>query len=567
VVAGLLWGLIAAGLVLAVLAWDLPRPSDAVASTERRPGVVVLAEGGAVIGRLGEHYGETLKVADVPAHLVQAVLATEDRRFREHGGFDLPGIARAAWVNLRQGGIVQGGSTLSQQVAKTLFLSNARTWRRKGQEVLLTLWLEQHFTKDEILGIWLNRVYLGSGAFGMDAAARLYFGVSARRVNLFQAALLAGLPKAPSKLNPHADPRAAIDRTRAVLGNLVETGAIRPETAAQALAAGQRAGFRHDPGASAFAAFAAEEAASIAGLPPAGDLRLLGTLDVALQVRAARALSAALARHPSIEGAVVVLEAGSGAIRAMVGGVEGDQFNRAAAARRQPGSAFKPVVWLAALEHGAAPSDIIDDRPLSYGSWRPRNYNDRYLGRITLAEALAQSSNSVAVQLFQRAGSRRVGDAARRLGLAAPVADATAALGTGSVTPLALAAAYAAIANGGFAVTPYAVGSVTDAGGRMLWRRAQPVPRRVIDAGDAETLAAMLRGAVETGTGRAAAIPGRVVAGKTGTTSDSRDAWFAGFSGGLVVVVWIGADDNAPMPGLTGGGLPAQVFREVLSGR
>lgn len=554
-------------MLLAALAWDLPRPSEALAAAGRRQGIVVLAEGGAVLGRQGEHYGETLRVADVPPLLVQAVLATEDRRFRAHWGLDLVGILRAAFANLRAGGIVQGGSTITQQVAKTLFLSNARTWRRKGQELLLTLWLEHRFSKDEILGIWLNRVYLGAGAFGVDAAARLYFGVPARRLSLFQAALIAGLPKAPSKLNPHADPAAAIERTRTVLSNLVEVGAISEADAGRAIEAGQRAGFRHESGSSgAFTAFAAEEAAGIAAIAPVGDLRLATTLDAGLQARAGRALAAALARHPAIEGAVVALDAGSGAIRAMVGGVEGDAFNRAVAARRQAGSAFKPVVWLAALEQGASPTDSIEDRPISVGGWSPRNVNDRYAGRITLAEALALSSNSVAVQLFQRAGARRVAETAHRLGLPAPITDATAALGSTSVTPLALAVAYAAIANGGLAVTPYTVASASDGSGRRLWTRGSAAARRVIDAALAEDLAGMLRGAVERGTGRAAAIPGRVVAGKTGTTSDSRDAWFAGFAGGLVVVVWVGADDNRPMPGMAGGGLPAQLFRQIMAG-
>lgn len=554
-------------MLLAALAWDLPRPSEALAAAGRRQGIVVLAEGGAVLGRQGEHYGETLRVADVPPLLVQAVLATEDRRFRAHWGLDLVGILRAAFANLRAGGIVQGGSTITQQVAKTLFLSNARTWRRKGQELLLTLWLEHRFSKDEILGIWLNRVYLGAGAFGVDAAARLYFGVPARRLSLFQAALIAGLPKAPSKLNPHADPAAAIERTRTVLSNLVEVGAISEADAGRAIEAGQRAGFRHESGSSgAFTAFAAEEAAGIAAIAPVGDLRLATTLDAGLQARAGRSLAAALARHPAIEGAVVALDAGSGAIRAMVGGVEGDAFNRAVAARRQAGSAFKPVVWLAALEQGATPTDSIEDRPISVGGWSPRNVNDRYAGRITLAEALALSSNSVAVQLFQRAGARRVAETAHRLGLPAPITDATAALGSTSVTPLALAVAYAAIANGGLAVTPYTVASASDGSGRRLWTRGSAAARRVIDAALAEDLAGMLRGAVERGTGRAAAIPGRVVAGKTGTTSDSRDAWFAGFAGGLVVVVWVGADDNRPMPGMAGGGLPAQLFRQIMAG-
>lgn len=564
--AGLVWLAVAAGALLAVLAWDLPRPADARAAT-RQPGITVLAADGAVVGRLGEHFGETLSVRDAPPHLLAAVLATEDRRFRQHGGFDLRGIARAAWANLSAGRIVQGGSTITQQVAKTLFLSNERSWRRKGQEALLTLWLEHHFTKDEILGIWLNRVYLGGGAHGMDAASRLYFGVPARRVSLFQAAVLAGLPKAPSRLNPHADPEAAIARAREVLGNLVETGGLSPAAAARALEAGQRAGFRRAPASGAFAAFAAEEAEGLPGLLAAGDVRLATGLDPRLQAAATRALSAALARHPSVEGAVVAIEAGSGLVRAMVGGVEPGGFNRAVAARRQVGSAFKPVVWIAALEHGAAPADSIEDRPISIGTWSPRNFNDRFLGRTTLSEALAHSSNSVAVQLFQRVGARRVGETARRLGLSAPIADATAALGSGSATPMALAVAYAAIANGGLRVEPHALLAATDASGRTLARPVRTPPPRVLEARVAAEMAAMLRGAVETGTARAAAIPGRSVGGKTGTTSDFRDAWFAGFAEGLVVVVWMGSDDNAPMPGITGGSLPAQVFREVVAAR
>jgi penicillin-binding protein 1A len=564
-VAALLWAGLAAAALLAVLAWDLPRPDSALAAP-RQPGLVLLARDGAAAGRLGEHYGETLRPADLPRHLVDAVLATEDRRFHDHGGLDLRGIARAAIVNLRAGAVVEGGSTITQQVAKTLFLSNARTWRRKGQEALLALWLEQRFTKDEILGIWLNRVYLGGGAYGVDAAARLYFGVPARRVTLFQAAVLAGLPKAPSRLNPHADAAAAIARAREVLGNMAEAGLMDAAAAARAAEAGRRAGFRPPPAGGAFATFAAEEAMAIAALPPVADLVVATTLDVALQARARAALATALARHPSVEGAVVVIEAQTGAIRAMVGGVEGGAFNRAADARRPAGSAFKPVVWLAALRHGAAPSDMLDDRPITLGNWRPRNVNDQYAGRITLAEALARSSNSIAVQLFQRVGARRVGEAARLLGLPAPVADATAALGTGSVTPLALAAAYAPFANGGLAVAPHAVARVAERDGRVLWRRAAESPRRVITAEEAAAMAAMLRGAVAGGTGRAAAIAGTEVAGKTGTTSDSRDAWFAGFANGLVVVVWMGADDNAPMGPISGGGLPAQVFRAVLGG-
>jgi penicillin-binding protein 1A len=562
--AGALAALFVALLGLAVLAWDLPRPATALDAT-RRPGITVLAADGSFAGRQGEHYGEILRARDAPAHLIQAVLATEDRRFRDHWGLDLFGILRALWVNVTAGRVVQGGSTITQQVAKTLFLTNERSWRRKGQEALLALWLERAFDKDAILSIWLNRVYLGAGTYGMDAAARLYFGVPARSVSVWQAAVLAGLPKAPSRVNPRADPDAAILRAREVVGNMVEAGYLTPAAADRVAAQGAREKFRAAPDAGWFAAFAAESVSD--QVPAGGDVLLRGTLDARLQAIAESRLAAALAQYPEIEGAVVAIEAGTGAIRALVGGAEGPGggFNRAVAARRQSGSAFKPVVWLAALEQGAAPGDVLDDRPITIGNWSPRNFNDRYAGRISVADALAQSSNSVAVQLFQRVGARRVGEAARRLGLSAPANDATAALGTGHATPLALAAAYAAIANGGIAVEPFAVATIAERTGRAVWRREAQAPRRVIEARHAAELTTMLRGAVETGTGRAAAIPGRTVAGKTGTTSDSRDAWFVGWTDGLVVAVWIGADDNRALPGLAGGGLPARLFHEIVS--
>lgn len=551
------------GVVLA-LAWDLPRPQDALDAT-RRPGITVLAADGSLAGRQGEHYGTVLRAQDAPRHLIDAVLATEDRRFHDHGGLDLRGIFRAAWVNATAGRVVQGGSSITQQVAKTLFLTNERSFRRKGQEVLLALWLEHRFDKDAILSIWLNRVYLGAGTYGMDAAARLYFGVPASRVNVWQAAVLAGLPKAPSRLNPRADPAAARLRAREVLQNMVEAGLLEPARAASIAAAGMRESFHAAPDAGWFAGFAAESVAN--HIPGSADVLLRGTLDARLQARAEAALGTALAQHPELEGAVVALEAGTGAIRALVGGAEGTGtgFNRAVAARRQAGSAFKPVVWLAALEHGANPTDVLEDRPLTIGTWRPRNFNDRFNGRMTLAEALAQSSNSIAVQLFQRVGARRVGEAARRLGLPAPPNDATAALGSGSVTPLALAAAYASFANGGLAVEPFAVTSIATREGRVLWRHEAEPPRRAMAASHAADMASMLRGVVEGGTGRAAAMAGRSVAGKTGTTSDSRDAWFVGWTDGLVLAVWIGADDNRALTGLSGGGLPAKLFQEIMA--
>ncbi|GGC62808.1 penicillin-binding protein 1A [Siccirubricoccus deserti] len=559
------WGLVALAALLLVFAWDLPRPDSMPAAT-RRPSVTLLAANGGMLATQGDLYGETVRLRDLPAHLPAALMAVEDRRFRSHWGLDPIGLARAAWANWQAGEVVQGGSTLTQQLAKNLFLSPERNFRRKVQEALLALWLERRFTKDELLEIYLNRVYLGAGAYGVDAAARLFFGVPARRLVLWQSALLAGLPKAPSRYNPRASPDIAVARAAEVLEIMVAAGAI---SLAQMNAELDR--IRLPPPQSRqagwFADWALEGVAE--SFPGNADLTLRGTLEPRLQALVEARLEALLAgpgaRAGVTQGAVVVLEAGSGAVRAMAGGRDyrASQFNRATDARRQPGSAFKPVVFLAALEHGLGPEDAVADGPLNLGGWSPGNGQWRSRGEISLEEALAHSVNTAAVRVLLRGGGARAAAAvARRLGIEGRFPnDASLALGTGEVTLLDLTAAYAAFINGGVRVTPFGIAAARAEG------RAVPLPRRtaerVVAPEHAAALRRMLEAVVARGTGRAAAIPGRTVAGKTGTTQDFRDAWFIGWAGQAVIGVWLGNDDARPMDDVRGGTLPARLFREV----
>jgi penicillin-binding protein 1A len=559
-----IWGGLAGIVLLLWFARDLPRPEDAVAAV-RRPSLTLLDRGGQTFANFGDIVGDKLLLSDLPAYLPQAAVAVEDRRFWHHPGIDPVGLARAAWVNLTAGRVVQGGSTITQQVAKTLFLTNARTLRRKVQEILLTLWLEHHFSKREILEIWLNRVYLGAGAWGVDAAARVYFGVSARHLSLWQAAMLAGLPRAPSRFNPRSNPYAAVARTKQVLQAMQDDGVI---TAAQAQQAAAAIRLPSSPPVASgwFADWAADQAQPF--LPSDADAAVRTTLDLRLQA-VAEARVAAMLDGPGLaadvsQGAVVALDAASGAVRAMVGGRDYRQspFNRAVLARRQPGSTFKPFVWLAALRKGVRPDDTVLDAPIRVGGWSPEDFERRYLGAITVEEALAQSINTAAVRLLQQAGGpRAVIAAARELGIADRLPDdASLALGTGEVGLLEMTAAYAAFFNGGMRVTPYAIDAL-QADGHLTAPHA--APEAAIAPDQAGMMARMLGAVVSRGTGRAAALAGRAVAGKTGTTQDYRDAWFIGCVGGTVIGVWLGNDDNRPMRDVQGGGLPARLFHDI----
>ena len=565
VIAGV-WLTLAAGLVLIWLARDLPRPETAL-DAARRPGLTLQDRGGTPFATFGDVVGEPLRMTDLPRALPAAAVAVEDRRFWSHPGLDIIGIARAGWVNMRAGRLVQGGSTITQQVAKNQFLTNARTMRRKVQELMLTLWLEQAFTKNEILEIWLNRVYLGAGAWGVDAAARMYFGTSARSLNLWQSAVLAGLPRAPSRFNPRVDPSAAAARGREVLAAMAETGAI---SRAEADAAGAQIAF---PPRAATAGWFADWVAdaSQAVVPANADAVLRTTLDPRLQ-SVAEARLAALLDGPGAaagvgQGAVIVLDPATGAVRAMVGGRDyrTGPYNRAVAARRQPGSAFKPIVWLAALERGLRPDDTVLDAPLRIGGWSPQNFDHGFRGEVTLEEALVQSLNTAAARLAQQAGGpRAVAAVGRRLGIASPMPDdLSLALGTGEVGLLELSSAYATIFNGGRLVTPTGIESVQ--ADRRPVAIARPAMDRVIDSDRAAEMTRMLAAVVSRGSGKAAALPGRFVAGKTGTTQDFRDAWFIGEVGSTIVGVWLGNDDARPMRNVSGSGLPALLFRQVAT--
>jgi len=565
---GTVWGGLALGLLLLAFAWDLPRPEEALETT-RRPSVTLEAADGRLLSTSGDLYGETVRLRDVPLHLPAALLAIEDRRFRDHFGLDPIGLLRAAWVNLTTGRVAQGGSTLTQQLAKNLFLTPERSLRRKVQEAMLALWLEGRFTKDQLLEIYLNRVYLGGGAYGVDAAARLYFGVPARRLAVWQSAVLMGLPRAPSRLNPRANPVAAAERGAEVLRAMAVTGAL---TDAQAHAEAERIAFPPRPSRDSgwFADWVNEDLAT--RYPGSADLTLRTTLDLRVQALVEAKLEAMLAGPGAAadagQGAVVVLDATTGAVRAMAGGRDyrRNPFNRAVTARRQPGSVFKPFVYLAALEHGLSPDSTVSDAPITLGRWSPGNGNWRPRGDLTLDEALAHSVNTAAVRVLARAGgAREAAGVARRLGLAGPFPnDATIALGTGEASLLELTGAFATFANGGMRVVPHGI-SAARAEGRAL-PAGNMAPARAVGSDDAAAIRRMMEAVVNRGSGRAAAVPGRPAAGKTGTTQDFRDAWFVGFSGTTVIGVWLGNDDASPMDDVRGGTLPARLFHDILEG-
>ncbi len=564
-----LWAAIVGAGAVAYFAWTLPDTTRLTAA-ERRPSVTILADDGSTIATFGDLFGQPLTLRQMPPALPEAVIATEDRRFYHHFGIDPVGLVRAAFADLRAGHIVEGGSTITQQLAKILFLTPERSFTRKIREVLLALWLEHRFTKNEILEIYLNRVYLGAGAYGVDAAAHRYFGKSASRLNLFECAVIAGLLKAPTRFNPARDRDLAAARATQVLDNMVEAGYI---TGAQATAAERTgaAGIESAaarPGAHYFADWIADQVRGFAG-GGGRDLVVSTTLDPRLQAAAETAIEGILARDGRKfavgQGALVALSP-DGAVRAMVGGRDygESEFNRATQAQRQPGSAFKPFVYLAGLESGLRPEDEFIDRPIRIGNWEPHDYLNRYQGEMTVADALAQSINTIAVQVAERAGIAHVIAVANRLGITSPLpADASIALGTGAVNLLELVSAYAPFANGGTGVLAYGISEIRDTAGKIVYRRTGSGPGQVVAPEYVGMMNEMLTGVVDHGTGRAARLP-RPTAGKTGTTQDYRDAWFIGYTANLVAGVWLGNDNDTPMRRVTGGGLPAVAWHQFM---
>ncbi len=567
VLAGL-WCFIAGLAALGYFALTLPDTRDLTAA-QRKPSMTLLAADGSLVATYGDLFGEALRFQDLPKYVAQAVIATEDRRFYSHFGVDPVGLLRAALADLRARHVVQGGSTITQQLAKNLFLTPERTVQRKIQEALLALWLEHKFNKQQILEIYLNRVYLGAGTYGVDAAAHRYFDKSARDLTLYEAAVIAGLLKAPSRLSPANGDELASQRATQVLANMVDAGFI---TEAQAQSAerqkSQLARASAHRGSRYFADWVADQVTSFGGTQ-GRDLVVTTTLDGRMQAAAEQAIDATLDRDGEksevSQGALVAM-APDGAVRAMVGGADyaGSQFNRATQALRQPGSSFKPFVYLAALEHGMRPSDHFIDQPIRIGKWEPRNYENKYRGDVTAADAIALSINTVAAQVLQRAGIDNVIATARRLGITTDLTrDASLALGTSEVSLIELTAAYAAFASDGIGAWPYGIVEIRDAHGGVLYRRDGPGPGRVIDADTAATMNQLLTGVMTYGTGKAARLD-RPAAGKTGTTQDSRDALFVGYTADLVCGVWFGNDDNSPMNHVTGGTLPARTWRNFM---
>jgi penicillin-binding protein 1A len=537
---------------------------------ERKPGIMVVAADGQVIAERGSFFGDEARLSELPRFVPQAVIAIEDRRFYHHFGIDPIGLARAVITNLRAGRVVQGGSTLTQQLAKNLFLKPERTLRRKLQEAVLAIWLESRFTKDEILQLYLNRVYFGAGAWGIEKAAQKYFGKSARDLNLGEAAILAGLLKAPARYNPLRHPERARRRAREVIRAMVEEGYISSEEARRALSRVRpvrAAGYV--PATQYIVDWILEQLPDLIGEFDRS-IVVETTLDHALQQRAERVLRRTLRKEGSrrrvSQGAIVVLDP-KGAVRAMVGGVSyrRSQFNRAVHAQRQPGSAFKPFVYLTAVEQGYTPDSVELDAPFRIGDYQPENYGKKYYGRVTLRTALAKSLNTVAVKLCVAVGPENVVATAHRLGISSPLNPVPAlALGVSEVNLLELTAAYAPFANGGKAVVPYIVTRITSRDGKVLYERRGSGLGQVIGERELGMMNDMMRAVVETGTGRAARIPGREIGGKTGTSQDYRDAWFIGYAPQLIMGVWLGNDDNSPTRRVTGGSLPARIWKAVM---
>jgi len=544
---------------------------------ETSPYVRILARDGSVISERGA--GDDYVPLDLlPRYVSDAVIATEDQRFYDHHGVDPFGMLRAAVINLREGRTVQGGSTLTQQLAKNLYLTSDRTFARKLEEFTLALWLEMKLSKSDILELYLNRVYLGSGAYGIDAAARRYFGKPARNLTLAEAAMIAGLLKAPSRYSPLSNPVLARTRARLVLSQMQEAGFISEEQeskAASEIAHAFDRSERAEPRGADYAVdYVMEQLAPayVAGVAAGADgLIVETTLDRELQANAATVIEQFIAaRGPELhasEAAAVVLDR-DGALLALVGGrsYAETQFNRAVKAMRQPGSAFKPFVYLAALEAGYTPDSLVDDLPLSVSGWAPRNDNGAYLGPLSLRTALAKSVNTVAARLTLKVGPARVAHVAKRLGIRSGLAkDATISLGTSEVSLLELTGAYNVIANGGRAAEPYVIRRVTSARGEVLLAHAATTAQLIAPA-QIVAMNDMLGTALSDGTGRRAAIPPHVAAGKTGTSQGFRDAWFVGYTAYLTAGIWTGNDDGAPMNRVVGGSLPAEVWRAIMLG-
>ena len=570
--AGVSLGLLGAGGALGfAFIYMAPRAPENVDlwNVNRQSAIIVLDRNGEEIAARGARYGAQVEPSELPDFFIDAILSTEDRRFYDHAGVDIRGALRAATANASAGGVVEGGSTITQQLAKNLFLSPEQTYTRKIREALLALWLEGHYSKDEILSLYLNRIYLGAGAYGVESAALTYFGKSARDVTLSEAAMLAGLPKAPSTYAPTQNPKGAQQRAGVVLDNLLEVSAVDPFEAREARQNPAEVIFQNtDNELGYFFDYVAAKAADIAKAQ-GGDIVVHTTIDQKLQRDAETAVKAGLTVEARLKGAdqaALVAYDADGALRAMVGGrsYKDSQFNRAAQATRQPGSAFKPFVYVAAFESGLKPGSRFVDQPVKFDDWAPTNYTDDYRGPVRLTEAMAQSINTVAAQVTEKVGPSKVANAAMRFGVKDVPAFRAIALGAVDVTLEEFTAAYLPFARGGAKPEAYAITMIETRNGDLLYQHEPPEPEEVMSPDVAKNMNHMLYQVVYSGTGRRANLGRRPAAGKTGTTNDWRDAWFMGYTAQLTAGVWVGNDDYRPMDKVTGGSIPAEIWKSFM---
>jgi penicillin-binding protein 1A len=564
-----IWAAVAIGVVVALHMMKLP-PIQSLVVPKRPPTITILGLDGKTVATRGDMGGAAIPLKALPPYLPQAFVAIEDRRFYHHFGLDPIGLARAVAVNIAARGVREGGSTLTQQLAKNLFLTQERTVSRKIDEVIIALALEKQYSKNDILELYLNRVYFGSGAYGVEAAAQRYFGKSARVVTLAEAAMLAGLVRAPSRLAPTRNPVLARARSEIVLNAMVDAGFVSAAMAKTARTRPAQIVKNDGPGSTGYVGDWVMDALNDYVGRFENDVVVQTTIDPALQSAAEKALAEELAKqgdHYGVsQGALVAMDP-DGAVRALVGGrsYAESQFNRAVAGHRQPGSAFKPFVYLTALERGLTPDTVRDDAPITVRGWKPENYSREYYGPVTLTTALANSLNTVSVRLTLEVGAQNVATTARRLGIASKLEpNASLALGTSEVTPLELVGAYAPFANGGIGVIPHVIERVRESGGKILYARTVSGSSRVVAPEHVMMMNKMLAETLATGTARRASIPGWPAAGKTGTSQDYRDAWFVGYTSRMIAGVWLGNDDGTPTKKATGSGLPVDIWNRFM---
>ena len=570
----LIWVGAAFGGVLLYFGYDLPdKISFEVANQRRAPIIRIISVDGQTLAEVGDRYGRPVEAQDLSRATINAFLTAEDRRFYDHWGIDILGIMRAAWVNFTAGSAKQGGSTITQQLAKNLFLSPDKTFTRKIQEAILAVWLEYKFTKDQILSLYLNRIYFGDGMFGIAAASRAHFAKHPSKLTVFESAVLAAMPKAPNRYHPRRAPVRTAQRANLILQMMADRGVLSHREANRSKK--QRVITRNartdDNSIRYFTDWVLQQIPDYIGYH-SKDIIVKTTLDSRLQqvaqTNVERMLSNTNTKDQQIGQAALIALTPDGAIRAMVGGRDYgiSQFNRVTQAQRQAGSAFKLFVYLAGLQSGFKPQTWMNDQPVQVGDWNPRNFDRTFRGKVSVRDSFGESINSIAVQMGLDVGLDRVIDEARKLGINSDIPDdATITLGSSTVTMLELAGAYAVIANGGYNVFPHTITEITESRGKreVLYKRDDSFPGRLVSPIVIGQMSNLLSYVISHGTGKTAILD-RPAAGKTGTTSDYRDAWFIGYTAELVAGVWVGNDDNRPMRNVTGSTFPARLWRDFM---